>query len=111
MPILNSLRDHHHLHILCLSDGDADGLGSTRSREILKAAAVLGIAVDNARVINDDRLVDGMKERWPHDVIQNHTHVFVKDFQLSVLLTFDGHGVSGHPNHCAVANALANISV
>lgn len=43
----------NHVKILCLSTGDADGLGETRKRELVKSALMLGVRKeDDVFVIN-----------------------------------------------------------
>ena len=49
-------------HILCLSNGDADGLGAVREKELEIARKFLG--VDSSEVVNDSKLKDGFKEAW-----------------------------------------------
>ena len=62
--------------ILCLCTGNADGLGSTRSQELINAAAVLGIPASRVHIIDDAALPDGMHVQWaPQDVAQRIAHV------------------------------------
>ncbi|CAI5505803.1 unnamed protein product [Closterium sp. Naga37s-1] len=44
------------LHILCLSSGNAEGLGSTRRAELKAAAASLGIAQQCVEVVDHPQL-------------------------------------------------------
>ncbi|CAI5497526.1 unnamed protein product [Closterium sp. Naga37s-1] len=94
------------LHILCLSSGNAEGLGSTRRAELKAAAATLGIAQQCVEVVDHPQLQDGMDQSWPSDVIAGFVTDFVKRHQIKTLLTFDAWGVSGHPNHRAISHAL-----
>lgn len=44
----------NHVRILCLSSGDADGLGVTRQKELVKSAALLGVEdLADVMVIDD----------------------------------------------------------
>lgn len=87
---------------LCLSTGDADGLGMVRTCELLRAAAVFGIPEDHVMIVDDPMLQDGMDNDWDMELISNHIQQFVADHGVTHLVSFDQHGVSGHPNHIAV---------
>ena len=72
-PTLLSLTDPslgNHLKILCLSTGDADGLGQTRSQELITSALTLGVRKrEDVFVMDDPRFRDGMETVWqPEDV-------------------------------------------
>ena len=86
-------------HILCLSNGDADGLGAVREKELESARKFFG--VDSSEVVNDSKLKDGFKEAWPEETIAAHVEASVRRLDANVVLTFDAKGVSGHPNHVA----------
>ena len=73
-PTLQSLTAPHlqnHLKILCLSTGNADGLGDTRRKELEAAALTLGIRRrEDVFVMNDEsRFKDGMGEQWSEQEI------------------------------------------
>lgn len=97
------------LYILCLSTGNADNLGKTRSIELVKAAAVLGIPEERVIIIDDDRLQDGMDQHWCSVTINQFVEGFVKKYEISLLITFDSYGVSGHPNHISVHHGVSTI--
>jgi N-acetylglucosaminylphosphatidylinositol deacetylase len=86
-------------HILCLSNGDADGLGAVREKELESARKFLG--VDSSEVVNDSKLKDGFKEVWPEETVAACVEASVRRLDANVVLTFDERGVSGHPNHVA----------
>lgn len=86
-------------HILCLSNGDADGLGAVREKELESARKLLG--VDSSEVVNDSKLKDGFKEVWPEETVAAYVEASVRRLDANVVLTFDERGVSGHPNHVA----------
>ncbi|TKX20991.1 hypothetical protein C1H76_6842 [Elsinoe australis] len=103
----------NHLKILCLSTGDADGLGPVRRHELVKSALLLGVRKeDDVLVLEDERFPDSMTTEWAEgDVVELLTGIFVPgkgkgakkgvplEVGIDVLLTFDEGGVSGHPNH------------
>jgi N-acetylglucosaminylphosphatidylinositol deacetylase len=48
----------NHVKILCLSTGDADGLGETRKRELVKSAMMLGVRQEDDVFVIDSPYVD-----------------------------------------------------
>jgi LmbE family N-acetylglucosaminyl deacetylase len=101
MPTILALRDSHELHMLCLSNGDYEGLGATRKLELYRSCWTFGLPVSRVTVLDDPRLQDGPRNAWPpaHVASVVQQHMVAKG--LHRLITFDGHGVSGHPNHTA----------
>ncbi|EJT99247.1 LmbE-like protein, partial [Dacryopinax primogenitus] len=93
--------------ILCLSVGDAQGLGEVRRAEIGDAAEELGIGRGRVNVLHDTRLPDSMSVSWSSDVILEHLNAFLHEHDnVTLLLTFDTLGVSGHVNHASLPLAL-----
>jgi N-acetylglucosaminylphosphatidylinositol deacetylase len=161
-PTLQALTDptlQNHVKILCLSTGNADGLGDTRRKELEAAAVTLGLRRrEDVFVLDDEkRFKDGMKEKWSeHDIARVLASAFAPQLNapppaasktekkstsstkastkstkkpssassktstpsprsatptplpdgpratIDVLLTFDSHGISSHPNHIAL---------
>ena len=93
-------------HILCLSNGDADGLGAVREKELESARKFLG--VDSSELVNDSKLKDGFKEVWPEETIAARVEASVRRLDATVILTFDAKGVSGHPNHIATYRGVCH---
>ncbi|KAL0095170.1 hypothetical protein F4703DRAFT_1766420 [Phycomyces blakesleeanus] len=102
-PTLRGLGRQHknRIHVLCLSTGNADGLGQIRKRELVKSSQVLGIQPSHVRVSEHSELQDGMKSVWPTDIIAQLVNNYVSKQSIDTIITFDGYGVSGHPNHIA----------
>ncbi|KAJ4422474.1 N-acetylglucosaminyl-phosphatidylinositol de-N-acetylase [Gnomoniopsis sp. IMI 355080] len=109
----------NHVKILCLSSGDAEGLGETRKEELTKSGLILGLrkAEDVFIVDNPVDFPDSMKATWPSDKISSLLReaftpkpaAKVKpsaDQQpsatIDVLITFDAQGISSHPNHISL---------
>ncbi|KAK3066467.1 N-acetylglucosaminyl-phosphatidylinositol de-N-acetylase [Teratosphaeriaceae sp. CCFEE 6253] len=102
--------------ILCLSSGDADGLGHIRKDELKKSALQLGVTSAEHVVVVEDAaaLPDSMTAAWDPKLIASIlTRYFASTVattpptaaplaSIDVLLTFDRGGVSGHPNHTAL---------
>jgi N-acetylglucosaminylphosphatidylinositol deacetylase len=66
----------HQISILCLSNGNFEGLGNIRSNELVKSAAMFQIPARHVYVINDPELEDGMQNIWPakriSDIVSKH---------------------------------------
>ena len=105
-PAVRALvRKGTQLHVLCLSSGDYEGLGSVRSVELRHACASLGIPTERVTVVDDPRLRDGPSSAWPQDAVAQHVarHLDAATLHpVKCVLTFDCHGVTGHLNHIAV---------
>lgn len=111
-PTIRLLRKiGRRVHLLCLTKGDAGGLGNRRTAELEASAELLGLA---SVIIHDnpDSLPDSMITRWDREdvanVIQNYlrTNPIVK-----TIITFDGNGISGHPNHCDTSHGIAQADL
>lgn len=94
----------YRLHLLCLSNGDAAGKGKTREKELERACQILGF--EEARVVDDPKLPDGMQSYWQLADIERHLGEQLQRHRYSGLITFDAGGVSGHLNHVAVFQAV-----
>jgi N-acetylglucosaminylphosphatidylinositol deacetylase len=107
IPTLQNIKQMNNtqLAVLCLSSGDADGLGKVREKELVESCKHLGIEPRYVRIIDDKQLQDGFDEIWPSHLIARKIKEMDTDVlsnQLSVIITFDNHGISGHPNHISV---------
>ncbi|CAO3609955.1 unnamed protein product [Cunninghamella blakesleeana] len=103
-PTLTSLKSSgtkSHIHVLCLSTGDADGLGSIRKKELSKSCQTFNILPSHIKALNHDELQDGMKNNWSSTTIAKIIHGYVTKHKIDTIITFDDYGVSGHPNHIA----------
>ncbi len=110
--------------ILCLSNGNYDGLGMIRATELKRAASIISPSIDVA-VIDHPQLQDGPKESWPKHCIEGIVLDFLEGRYISsknhddndgckrkrniTILTFDAGGVSGHPNHIDTYLGLKHI--
>ncbi|KCV73126.1 hypothetical protein H696_00674 [Fonticula alba] len=105
-PTLLNLLPAFEMAILCLSSGNADGLGPTRTREMLQACERLGVAAELVHVLDVPALQDGQLVDWqPADVLQA-IDTFAATRDIDLIITFDEHGISGHRNHAAIPQAL-----
>ncbi|KAL1590076.1 hypothetical protein WHR41_01288 [Cladosporium halotolerans] len=105
----------NRIFILCLSSGDADGLGHIRKKELTKSALLLGVtSAEHVVVIEDERFPDSMTKLWEaKDVSQILQHYFAPNMKtmsadaapqarIDAIITFDEQGVSSHPNHISL---------
>ncbi|KAF1957982.1 phosphatidylinositol glycan class L [Byssothecium circinans] len=102
----------NHVKILCLSSGDADGLGDIRKKELVKSGLQLGLRSENdIHVVEDRNFPDSMTVTWHPRLISNLlTTTFAPKMAsvsskeapkttIDTIVTFDADGVSSHPNH------------
>lgn len=97
-------------HILSLSSGNAHGLGPRRTREMRASCWAFGIPSPHCIVLDHPDLPDSMSVWWPESKIQEFVKVYVDLWKIDVIITFDHHGISGHPNHRAIAAALSRLA-
>ena len=108
--------------ILCLSSGDADGLGHIRKGELKESAMQLGItSEEHVVVIEDEKFPDSMTATWDAKQIgQILTRYFAPNISsipstsvptasLDAIITFDAGGVSGHPNHISLLHGATTF--
>jgi N-acetylglucosaminylphosphatidylinositol deacetylase len=92
-PLLNVT---NCIHILCLSDGNDEGLGAVRSEELIKCGELFSIRKENITIIRHPQLLDGMRTNWPSEVVSeivlNHIKfvepdiVRLLEFKFSILM-------------------------
>ncbi|KAI1105636.1 LmbE-like protein [Jackrogersella minutella] len=109
----------NHVKILCLSSGNADGLGETRKKELVKSGLLLGLRhEDDVLVMDHPDFPDSMTKTWdPSKISALLTSAFAPHLStanassstseaptagIDVLITFDAGGVSSHPNHISL---------
>lgn len=99
-------------NFVCLSWGDADSLGPIRERELQNSVRMLMARSGRAFEVFQHDFPDGFDERWDIRSVASSIEdsVFIGgDASRTVLVTFDEHGVSGHPNHVACHHAVKHI--
>ena len=63
------------------------------------------------KCIDDEKLKDGLKEKWCEETIRKHTLDYIEENNIKAVFTFDQNGVSDHPNHKAIYYALKDLEV
>ena len=87
VPALAHLRGRGlAVHVLCLSTGNADGLGERRQAELRAAANLLGVPSTHVRIVDDQtNLADGMRSRWSIVEARGHIQRFVADQRIDTV--------------------------
>lgn len=99
----------HNIHILCMSLGNADGLGNIRKEELYNACATLKIPAQQVEVLDHQKLQDGFHEKWDHGLLAELTMERIQLWDIDTIVTFDSCGVSGHPNHRDVHHGICKL--
>lgn len=104
----------HEVYLLCLCKGNYYGLGELRACELYHSCSLLGIQQTHVTVVEDAELQDGLGNLWNRHTVSKYVSSSVMNIDAEVLITFDAHGVSGHPNHSSawagVISAWENLS-
>lgn len=82
-------------------------MGKVRVAELLYSAQLFSIEKSQVAVVDDKELKDGPHNRWNVEKIAQIVSNHVKEKSIEMILTFDEHGVSAHPNHIAVHHGVA----
>ncbi|GLC36925.1 hypothetical protein PLESTF_000390300 [Pleodorina starrii] len=106
--ISSAARAGVQVYVLCLSTGNADGLGHTRVHELYRACATLQIPKARISVVDDPDLQDGFRT-WGIPAVCKHLTAAIRSIQPHQLVTFDSRGVSGHPNHTSIYRAVRHL--
>ncbi|KAH9256240.1 hypothetical protein BASA81_005461 [Batrachochytrium salamandrivorans] len=82
-------------HLLCLSNGDFDGIGLIREKELQRAA--IGVLQFDSIAFSHFR--DGPEEHWDAGEVAQAVEKQVGVSKATLVVTFDQFGASGHANH------------
>lgn len=98
---------------LCLSTGNAAGLGVQRSEELFASYEKLGVPANRVTYIDDSRLQDSIESIWPNEHVSSviGKHIDFLSHPVDALITFDRRGVSEHANHIAAYNGTRDIAL
>lgn len=111
-PVIQSLLAHNvSVSALCLSQGNADGLGAERALELQRSYSVLGVRPYDVTCLNDTALQDGMDAHWDAHHISSVLDTYLQAHSgIDAIITFDANGVSLHPNHRATYRGARNYA-
>lgn len=96
-------------NVICLSKGNADDLGDKREVELQESINFLMANSNRDVQLFQFDYADGMEESWDVNSLAStvlNDVLLPQDKKQNVLLTFDDHGVSGHPNHISCHSAV-----
>lgn len=108
-PTLLSLPAQVQVYSLCLSAGDAEGLGQIRREELQLSLDVLGIEKDKRWVVDSPNLQDNITAIWEPEDIAKEINPYVTKHSIDSILTFDEQGVSSHPNHISLRHGVSHM--
>ncbi|EAU89380.2 N-acetylglucosaminylphosphatidylinositoldeacety la se [Coprinopsis cinerea okayama7 len=97
------------VYSLCLSVGDADGLGRVRPDELSRSLDILGVPEKNRKIVDHPQLQDNFTQFWDSSVIAQVIKPYVLENHISTILTFDKKGISSHPNHRALPAGVTHL--
>lgn len=109
-PTLLALAPVLRMHVLCMSTGNYDGLGSIRSIELPRACVHLGVDTAHVAVIDDPELQDGPRDDWPAERVADLVSEHMRRHRLQRVITFDRLGISHHANHIAVQRGVRLVA-
>ncbi|KAL3505725.1 hypothetical protein ACH5RR_031107 [Cinchona calisaya] len=109
-PTINYLTSRgHNVHILCLSTGNANGIGNIRREELYLASAVLKVAPQQVKVVDHPDLQDGFGKVWNCNLLERIINEEIRFNAIDLIITFDNYGVSGHCNHRDVHEGVRKL--
>ena len=90
------LGSNNKIYLLCLSNGNAEGLGRTREKELEMSCKRLGFT-EAPTVIDDPELQDGMDTKWSPALIADYVVKYCKQKvsvdgpkgKIDIIVTFD----------------------
>ncbi|KAJ7176658.1 LmbE-like protein [Mycena filopes] len=101
-PAISSRNPRSSLYSMCLSVGNADGLGAIRKYELESSLDLLGIDTDKRLLVDHPDLQDNFTAQWDAQIIASVLKPYILENRINTILTFDSQGISGHPNHKAL---------
>lgn len=104
MSILQS--EGKEVYILCLTEGDHEGLGIIRTEELYESAASFGIPRSHVEI---KQYRDGRQEVWDLEAVKRDVSSFSHKHDIQAIITFDGYGVTGHINHVSCYEAVGDL--
>ena len=81
-PLIMNLAPCSKIHLLCLSSGNAEGLGKQREKELLQSAISLNLDPQNVKVVDDPAIPDGMDQKWDPELIVKHVSSYCKERKI-----------------------------
>lgn len=103
--------------------GNFEGYGAARKLELVASGKVFNVDQEDIYIVDHPQLQDGMAEQWPLAIVSgvvfdcidkigpdlvgiSFSHYYFHIFAFVQVVSFDGGGVSGHPNHIATGKGV-----
>ncbi|GBM30848.1 N-acetylglucosaminyl-phosphatidylinositol de-N-acetylase [Araneus ventricosus] len=109
--ILNLLRQGCCVYLLCLSSGGFYDESSIRKKELRESCKVLGIPAGNLIIIEHSQLPDNPQNKWSRLKVSSIILKYIRRLSITVVISFDEYGISGHLNHIAVCEGVKYLSL
>ncbi|KAL2929138.1 putative N-acetylglucosaminyl-phosphatidylinositol de-N-acetylase [Bienertia sinuspersici] len=88
-PTINHLASRgNNVHILCLSTGNADGMGDIRKDELYKACAMLKVPREQVAILDHPELQDGFGKVWNHTLIAKIVEDSISSHGIDLIWSF-----------------------
>lgn len=106
-PTINHLISRgHNIHVLCCSNGNADGMGNIRKEELYRACVILKVPLHQVKILDHHDMQDGFGQKWNLDLLAKIVEEEVSTHSIDSIITFDNYGISGHCNHRDVHHGI-----
>lgn len=110
VPTLRTLKENDiEVYFICFSNGNYDGLGKVREKELRASAHYFGLSEEQICLVNHPQLPDSPTAKWNEEVIEELLANFLIRHYITKVITFDDFGVSGHCNHIAVSRGVRRL--
>src|SRR3989338_2837558 len=108
LPFILSNPKRNRGNLCCLSYGATNAIADIRRNELQSVCSVLNL---EPLELSCEPLVDGMAMDWTPEQIGLRLDAIYAAMEAKYgaswqLITFDGYGVSGHPNHIAISRGV-----
>lgn len=110
-PIMRQMvKNSNNIFVLCMTNGNYDGQGPARAKELESSCAhLIDSNLSNVTLINETELPDSPKATWNKELCISIIQKYIKDNKIDIVITFDAHGISSHPNHCFLYTAMKSL--
>lgn len=95
----------HNVYLLCLTNGNYYGLGKLREMELFQSCLLFGLRKENVEIVNNLQFQDG-HAKWDKRLVIKEIMKSVEKHNINSIITFDSGGISNHPNHKAIHDAI-----
>ncbi|CAL1289577.1 unnamed protein product [Larinioides sclopetarius] len=109
--ILNLLRQDCCVYLICLSSGGFYDESFIRKKELRKSCKILGIPAGNLIIIEHSQLPDNPQNKWSRLKVSSIILKYIRRLSITVVISFDEYGISGHLNHIALCEGVKYLSL